>query len=141
MGDKSYGKGFEEVMTEYNEKALFPQIAAVDFDGLLVENDFPAIGKIRQPMFDAVLRLQAQGWKIILWTCRTDRMLEDAYSFCVNNGLIPDAVNENIKEVQEYFGGDTRKVFANIYLDDRNAQYIPPAGFQVIPSEVYCCPI
>ena len=129
------------MLTDYDEKALFPQIAAVDFDGLLVENDFPAIGKIRQPMFDAVLRLQAQGWKIILWTCRTDKMLQDAYSFFVIFGLIPDAVNENIPEVKEYFGGDTRKVFANIYLDDRNAQYVPPAGFQVVPPEVYCCPI
>ena len=128
-------------MDNYDEKKLFPQIAAVDFDGLLVENKFPNIGEIRQPMFDAVLHLKAQGWKIILWTCRTDRMLQDAYNFCVNHGLIPDAVNENIREVQEYFGGDTRKVFANIYLDDRNAQYSPPAGFQVVPSEVYCCPI
>lgn len=141
MGDKSYGKGFEKTMTEYNEKALFPQIAAVDFDGLLVENKFPNIGEIRQPIFDAVLHLQIRGWKIILWTCRTDKMLEEAYSFCVNHGLIPDAVNENIPEVKDYFGGDTRKVFANIYLDDRNAQYAYPAGFQIVPSEVYYRPI
>lgn len=128
-------------MDNYDEKKLFPQIAAVDFDGLLVENKFPEIGEIRQPIFDEVLRLQLRGWKIILWTCRTGKMLEDAYSFCVIHGLIPDAVNENIPEVKEYFGGDTRKVFANIYLDDRNAQYASPAGFQVVPSEVYCCPI
>lgn len=128
-------------MDSYDEKKLFPQIAAVDFDGLLVENKFPEIGEIRQPIFDEVLHLQLQGWKIILWTCRTDKMLEDACDFCKKHGLFPDAVNENIKEVQEYFGGDTRKVFANIYLDDRNAQYVPPAGFQVVPSEVYCCPI
>lgn len=107
----------------YNEEALFPQIAAVDFDGLLVENRFPEIGKIRQPIFNAVKRLQERGWKIVLWSCRTDDMLSEAIAFCTNHGLVPDAVNENIKEVQEYFGGDTRKVFANIYIDDRNAQY------------------
>lgn len=107
----------------YNEEALFPQIAAVDFDGLLVENRFPEIGRIRQPIFNAVKRLQERGWKIVLWSCRTDDMLSEAIAFCTNHGLVPDAVNENIKEVQEYFGGDTRKVFANIYIDDRNAQY------------------
>lgn len=109
--------------TTYDEDTLFPQIAAVDFDGLLVENKFPEIGEIRQPMFDAVKQLQQNGWKIILWSCRTDEMLAEAVAFCTNHGLVPDAVNENLKEVQEYFGGDTRKVFANIYLDDRNAIY------------------
>ena len=107
----------------YNEDALFPQIAAVDFDGLLVENKFPEIGEIRQPMFNAVKCLQENGWKIILWSCRTGDMLKDAVEFCVQHGLVPDAVNENLKEVQEYFGVDTRKVLANIYLDDRSAIY------------------
>lgn len=107
----------------YNEDALFPQIAAVDFDGLLVENRFPEIGEIRQPMFNAVKCLQENGWKIILWSCRTGDMLKDAVEFCVQHGLVPDAVNENLKEVQEYFGVDTRKVLANIYLDDRSAIY------------------
>lgn len=120
----------------YNEEALFPQIAAVDFDGLLVENRFPEIGKIRQPIFNAVKRLQERGWKIVLWSCRTDDMLSEAIAFCTNHGLVPDAVNENIKEVQEYFGGDTRKVFANIYIDDRNAQYDSFFDeFNLIPPE------
>lgn len=124
----------------YDEDTLFPQIAAVDFDGLLVENKFPEIGEIRQTMFDAVKQLQQNGWKIILWSCRTDEMLAEAVAFCTNHGLVPDAVNENLKEVQEYFGGDTRKVFANIYLDDRNAQYRPPNGlFVTIPPESYWC--
>ena len=117
--------------TTYDEDTLFPQIAAVDFDGLLVENKFPEIGEIRQPMFDAVKQLQQNGWKIILWSCRTDDMLAEAVAFCTNHGLVPDAVNENLKEVQEYFSGDTRKVFANIYLDDRNAIYDSSLGLFV----------
>lgn len=120
----------------YNEEALFPLIAAVDFDGLLVKNEFPEIGEIRQPMFNAVKSLQENGWKIILWSCRTGDMLKDAVEFCVQHGLVPDAVNENLKEVQEYFGGDTRKVFANMYLDDRSANYRSDLGvFATIPPE------
>lgn len=120
----------------YNEDALFPLIAAVDFDGLLVKNEFPEIGEIRQPMFNAVKLLQKNGWKIILWSCRTGDMLKDAVEFCVQHGLVPDAVNENLKEVQEYFGGDTRKVFANMYLDDRSANYRSDLGvFATIPPE------
>lgn len=120
----------------YNEDALFPLIAAVDFDGLLVKNEFPEIGEIRQPMFNAVKHLQDNGWKIILWSCRTGDMLKDAVEFCVQHGLVFDAVNENLKEVQEYFGGDTRKVFANMYLDDRSANYRSDLGvFATIPPE------
>lgn len=120
----------------YNEDALFHLIAAVDFDGLLVKNEFPEIGEIRQPMFNAVKLLQKNGWKIILWSCRTGDMLKDAVEFCVQHGLVPDAVNENLKEVQEYFDGDTRKVFANMYLDDRSANYRSDLGvFATIPPE------
>ena len=120
----------------YNEDALFPLIAAVDFDGLLVKNKFPEIGEIRQPMFNAVKLLQKNGWKIILWSCRTGDMLKDAVEFCVQHGLVPDAVNENLKEVREYFGSDTRKVFANMYLDDRSANYRSDLGvFATIPPE------
>lgn len=31
-----------------------------------------------------------------------------------------DAVNENLPEIIENFGSDTRKIFANEYIDDRN---------------------
>lgn len=105
----------------YNEKTMFPPILAVDFDGTLVENKFPEIGAIRETMLRAVKAYQSAGWRIILWTCRTGDMLEAAVNFCKEHGLVPDEVNRNIPEVQEVYGGDTRKVFANMYIDDRNA--------------------
>lgn len=108
----------------YDEKSLFPKIIAVDFDGTLVENKFPDIGVIIRDTWDRVLEEQKAGTKIILWTCRTDTMLDDAVNFCTKNGLTFDEINRNIKEVRDLFGGDTRKVFANIYLDDRAQQYL-----------------
>ena len=106
----------------YDEKTLFPPILAVDFDGTLVENEFPGIGKPDHVIAGVVRAYQDMGWKIILWTCRTDKMLQDAVNFCKEQlGIEFDAVNDNLPEVQQYFGGSTRKVFANMYLDDRNA--------------------
>lgn len=106
----------------YDEKTLFPPILAVDFDGTLVENEFPGIGKPDHVIAGVVRAYQDMGWKIILWTCRTDEMLQDAVNFCREQlGIEFDAVNDNLPEVQQYFGGSTRKVFANMYLDDRNA--------------------
>lgn len=106
----------------YDEKKLFPPILAVDFDGTLVENQFPGIGKPDHVIAGAVRAYQEMGWKIILWTCRTDEMLQEAVDFCKEQlGIEFDAVNDNLPEVQQYFGGNTRKVFANLYWDDRNA--------------------
>lgn len=105
----------------YDEKKLFPPILAVDFDGTLVENAFPAVGKFNTDVMAAVLAYKEMGWKIILWSCRTGSMLEDAVEACKSAGLIFDAVNDNLPEVQQYFGENTRKVFANLYWDDRNA--------------------
>ena len=105
----------------YDEKKLFPPILAVDFDGTLVENAFPGIGKFNDEVLTAVKAYKLMGWKIILWSCRTDKMLEDAVKACEAQGLIFDAVNDNLPEVQAYFGGNTRKIFANLYWDDRNA--------------------
>ena len=105
----------------YDEKKLFPPILAVDFDGTLVENAFPGIGKFNTDVFAAVKAYKDMGWKIILWSCRTGKMLEDAVEACESAGLTFDAVNDNLLEVQQYFGENTRKVFANLYWDDRNA--------------------
>ena len=106
----------------YNEKELFPPTLAVDFDGTLVKNAFPNIGEPDWVISGVVKSYQEMGWKVILWTCRTGDMLQEAVNFCKETlGIEFDAVNDNLPEVVQYFGGSTRKVFANMYLDDRNA--------------------
>ena len=97
-----------------------PKIAAIDFDGTLVEDKFPEIGKPNQPMIDYCKSLKKDGTKIILWTCRNGEKLTEAVEFCKQQGLVFDAVNENLPEVQTMFNGDTRKVYADKYIDDKN---------------------
>lgn len=94
-------------------------IIAVDFDGTLCFNAWPEIGPPRQGVIDYIIRQQKDGAKIILWTNRKGERLEAAVRWCADHGITLDAVNENLPEIVERFGGDTRKVFANIYLDDR----------------------
>lgn len=96
-----------------------PKIIAVDFDGCLVTNKWPEVG---EPIEKAISRLkqeQAAGAKIILWTNRVGEPLKKAVEFCEEQGIHLDAVNENLPEIIEAFGSDTRKVFANEYWDDR----------------------
>ena len=42
----------------------------------------------------------------------------------VFHGLKFDAVNENLPEMIKLFGSDSRKVFADYYLDDKNLSLI-----------------
>ena len=111
-----------KIEKNYDEKKLFPPILAVDFDGTLVSNKFPEIGEPDWVISGAVKAYQNAGWKVILWTCRTEEMLQEAVDFCKEQlDLEFDAVNDNLPEVQAYYGGNTRKVFANLYWDDRSA--------------------
>lgn len=103
------------------EASVLPTIIAVDFDGTLVEDRYPDIGEIKQEVWDVVKRAKADGCRIILWTCRTDHQLRDAVEFCAAHGLVFDTINKNIPEVRNLYGGDTRKVFADLYIDDRFA--------------------
>lgn len=96
-----------------------PSILAVDFDGTLVKNKFPDIGERCPSVWEYVLDAQKEGWKIILWTCRNGEALKAAVEFCADHGLHFDAINENLDEVKVLYGGDTRKVYADIYIDDR----------------------
>ena len=103
-----------------NDCSKLPYIIAVDFDGTLCENEYPNIGAPKDNVITAVKQYHNFGWKIVLWTCRNGNQLLEAIEWCEEHGLKFDAVNCNIPEVQQEFGGDTRKVFANVYLDDRN---------------------
>lgn len=100
------------------------QIIAVDFDGTLCKNKWPEIGEPNTELIGYLIMMQKTvGAKIILWTCRVGEMLDKAIEWCSEHGLEFDAVNENIPHIIERFGSDTRKIFANMYIDDRNFWY------------------
>lgn len=100
--------------------STLPPIMAVDFDGTLVDDAYPEIGVERISTCNFVRSLQKLGIKSILWTSRTGQDLEDAINWCTEHNLHFDTVNENIPEVKALTGQDTRKVYADVYLDDRN---------------------
>ena len=95
-------------------------IVAVDFDGTLCEDNFPEIGAAKGFVIRYIKTLKNQGTKIILWTCRTGEELKQAVDWCSQHGIEFDAVNQNLPEIQEKWGGDTRKVFCDAYIDDKN---------------------
>lgn len=112
------------------------KIIAVDFDGTLCENNWPEIGEPKKEVITYLKERQAAGDKLILWTCRVGEMLEKAVKWCAGQGLEFDAVNKNLPEIIAEFGTDTRKIFANEYIDDRNASWLP---FEEVADILYLC--
>jgi len=96
-------------------------IFAIDFDGTIVENRFPEIGDIKPEALEFIQDLQQRGDKWILYTMREAEHLERALDYLRALNLIPDAVNDNLPEMKEFYGNNPRKVFANVYIDDHNA--------------------
>lgn len=94
-------------------------ILAIDFDGTIVENRYPAIGKPMLFAFDTLKKLQDKGFILILWTYRNGERLEEAVEFCKENGIEFYAVNRSYPE-EEYSESISRKINADIFIDDRN---------------------
>lgn len=95
------------------------KIYAIDFDGTLCENRYPDIGDPITDIIDYVKNLVEEGNKIILWTCRTGKMLDEAIEWCKEKEIIFDKINENLESVIEEYGDDTRKISAYRYIDDK----------------------
>ena len=98
------------------------KIYAVDFDGTLsLGVPFPEVGEPNEPLFEMLIKEKEEnGARIILYTCRTKADLKAAVAFCNSRGLHFDAVNENLPELIAQYGGDTRKINADYYIDDKN---------------------
>ena len=96
-------------------------IIAIDFDGTLCDECFPSIGEPNYPLIGTLKELQRCGKRLILWTCRAGQQLEEAVDWCQHHGLIFDAVNENLPEIIELYGSDSRKITADLYIDDKAA--------------------
>jgi len=93
---------------------------AVDFDGTIVEHEYPKIGKPIPFALEVLKKLQQEDrHKIILWTMREGDLLQEAINYCAKNGLTFYAHNRNFPE-EEYQEGSSRKLMADVFIDDRN---------------------
>lgn len=100
---------------------------AVDFDGTLVENRYPEIGKPILFAFETLQKLQEEGHQIILWTYRSGIKLQEAVEFCESKGIEFYAVNKSYPE-EDYEEHLSRKILADFFIDDRNINGLPPWG-------------
>lgn len=109
---------------------------AVDFDGTIVEHEYPKIGKPVPFALDVLKKLQQEEHHtLILWTVREGNLLQEAIDYCESNGLKFYAHNKNFPG-EEYKEGDPRKLSVDLFIDDRNLGGLPDWGiiYKVIKS-------
>ena len=107
---------------------------AVDFDGTIVEHEYPYIGKEIPFAIAALKKLQAERHLLILWSVREGELLDEAVEYCRKRGLEFYAVNSN--HPGEDSGEPTpycRKLNADLFIDDRNLGGLPDWGLRTIP--------
>ncbi|WKV10737.1 hydrolase [Marivirga harenae] len=92
---------------------------AVDFDGTIVEDRYPAIGKPQLFAIETMKALHQQQHQLILWTVREGKSLQEAVEFCRKHGIEFYAVNKNYPE-EELEPGQSRKLNVDFFIDDRN---------------------
>lgn len=97
---------------------------AVDFDGTLVEHQYPDIGKDMIFAFETLRELQKNGALLILWTFRAGTELDEAVKYCRTKGIEFYAINRNYPE--EIFDESvSRKINADVFIDDKNVGGFP----------------
>lgn len=100
-------------------------IIAVDFDGTLHTGKYPDIGDVRPGAVEYMQKLKKEGHYLILWTCREGNHLTEAINWLRELDIPFDRVNDHEPQNKALYGGTTRKVFADVYVDDRQIGGLP----------------
>ena len=102
---------------------------AVDFDGTIVEHRYPAIGAEKPFAIETLKKLAEEHHRLILWTVREGKLLDEAIAYCRERGLEFYAVNRDYpEEEREHNSHYSRKLKVDLFIDDRNLGGLPDWG-------------
>lgn len=104
-------------------------VIAVDFDGTIVTHRYPDIGDEIPFATETLKMLIKEHHKLILWSVREGKLLQDAIDWCRERGVEFYAVNKDYPEEKvEYNNHFSRKIKADLFIDDRNIGGLPDWG-------------
>jgi len=89
-------------------------IIAIDFDGTCVTHAYPKIGKDIGAV-PVLKQLVQYGHQLILWTMRSNKELDEAVNWFMNNKIPLYGINHNSNQ---YTWTTSPKVYAQLYIDD-----------------------
>jgi hypothetical protein len=103
-------------------------IIAIDFDGTLHTGQWPEIGAPAPYAVEVMKRLKADGHYLIIWTCRENETQTAMVNWLLEKGIPFDRINDNSADNTKRFGGNARKVNADVYIDDKQVGGLPMWG-------------
>jgi hypothetical protein len=109
----------------------FRATISIDYDDTIVYQDFPNSGTIKPNAKEVINRLYDEGHHILIWTCRSFENAKTAKKYLIECGIRFHLINENLPSNIEKYGGDTRKMSADIYIDDRQLGGIPDDWLEI----------
>lgn len=104
-------------------------LIAVDFDGTIVTHKYPAIGEELPFAVETLKMLRNDGHRLILWSVREGKLLDDAVAWCKERGLEFYAINRDYpEETTDNNPHFSRKLKVDLFIDDRNIGGLPDWG-------------
>jgi predicted mannosyl-3-phosphoglycerate phosphatase (HAD superfamily) len=104
----------------------YQKTICVDFDGTIVDHEFPKIGALKPGARSALQAFRRMGFRIIVWSCRTCKWQEDTFGSwdcpTLERPLVREMIEFLDKEgvpYDEIDDGEKGKPLADLYLDDK----------------------
>jgi phenolic acid decarboxylase len=94
---------------------------AVDFDNTITTShvlDFE-LTEIREHTIRVINKIVEHGGRVAIWTCRSNEQQDLVEKILKKHGISYHVINESFPEFIEMFGGQSRKILASTYIDDR----------------------
>jgi len=95
------------------------KVIAIDFDGTVVRNRFPEMGKVVPYARESLVRLVKDENKLILYSMRENEQLQASVELLKSLGISLWGINNN--PAQKYWAPEARKVHADIVISVHNA--------------------
>lgn len=101
-------------------------VLAIDFDGTIAEHpQWPDLGTVKEYAQHYLRLLREENYYIIIWTCREGNCIENIKVWLDAHEIPYDQINQHHPKLVEFYKNDTRKICADIYVDDRNLFGLP----------------
>jgi hypothetical protein len=109
-------------------------IIAIDFDGVIARaEEWPKIGEMLPGACDAIHSMRKAGNFVIVNTCRSNGELIAVVDWMREKGIQYDLINDNHPDMVKKYANNSRKINADVYIDDRNLGGFPGwKSFEVI---------
>ena len=109
------------------EKNREPFIVAIDFDATICDSNWPDFGNPIEGAIEHIQKLHAlDGLFIIIWTCRTGNAIEEVSCWLDKHKVPFHTINEACPYSLQLYGNDSRKIGAEVYVDDKQVGGLPP---------------